>query len=377
MDVLLVEPEYYTRYPPLGLLKLSAYHKSQGDTTQLVRGPQPVRKPDIVYVTSLFTWAWKPVHKAIQFYKLIYPDAEVWLGGLYASLLPDHAALSGADRIYTGLFKDAEGLRPDYSLLEGSEYKPWREWDGSIIFSSRGCSKKCGFCAVPKLEGPINSEKFSIKDLVWPKHTRIIFFDNNILASRGCRSAFDEIDELGLKVDFNQGLDAGRITDEVAERLGRFKMFMVRLAYDLQGEGPSVKRAIERLKAVGIKGRRIMVYALYNYRDDPGSFLERVKEILSWGAVCYPMRYQPIYGPLALEKNRYIAPKWDAKRLDMVQRARRVIGYGGAFPPYEGLISKFEKAKDFDDAFSLYPLEKTRNRRDGSVDLHSYPKGSM
>lgn len=356
MHVLLVEPDYYTRYPPLGLLKLSAHHNSQGDTTQLVRGPQPVRKPDIVYVTSLFTWAWKPVHKAVRFYKLFYPDAEVWLGGLYASLLPGHAALSGADHIYESLFKEAEDLLPDYSLVP--------EWDGSIIFSSRGCPKKCGFCAVPKLEGPINSEKYTIKDLVWPEHTKIIFFDNNILASKGWRSVFDELEELNLKVDFNQGLDAELITDEVAERVARLRIFMVRLAYDLQGEGPSVRRAIARLKAAGVRGRRIMVYALFNYTDDPESFFERVKEILSWGAVCYPMRYEPIY---TLEKNKYIAPKWDAKRIDMIQRARRVIGYGGAFPPYEGLIKKFAEAKNFDEAFELRPMEKRKRSKKRSL----------
>lgn len=354
MHVLLVEPDYYTRYPPLGLLKLSAYHKDQRDTTELVRVrikglKKPDERPDIVYVTSLFTWAWKSAWEAVNFYKHLFPNVQVWLGGLYASLLPKHAELSKADHVHKGLLKEAEDFMPDYDLVP--------DWDGSIIFSSRGCKKKCGFCAVPKLEGSINSVKYTIKDLVWPKHTRIIFFDNNILASPGWRSIFNELDELGLKVDFNQGLDAGLITDEVAERLARFKMFLIRLGYDLPREGRLVKRAIERLKAAGIRGRKIMVYALYNYTDDPEGFFERVKEILNWGVVCYPMRYQPIDGPDALEKNKYIASKWDAKRLDMVQRARRVIGYGGAFPPYTGLVKKFERAKDFDEAFKLRPIK--------------------
>jgi len=37
----------------------------------------------------------------------------------------------------------------------------------------------------------------------------------------------------------------------------------------------------------------------------------------------------------------------------MVAKARRVLGYGGAFPPYEGLVKKFSKAKNFYEAFSL------------------------
>jgi len=354
MQILLVEPKYYTKYPPLGLLKLSAYHKLKGDKTELVRGCQLplMTKPNRIYITSLFTWAWKPVWEAVKYYKTLFPDAEVWLGGLYASLLPEHAAQSRADHIYKGLFKEAEDIMPDYDLVP--------DWDGSIIFSSRGCNRKCPFCAVPKLEGTINSVKYSIKHLVYPKHTRIIFWDNNILQSPGWRNIFDELEELKLKVDFNQGLDARLITDEVAERLARLRLssgkgIKVRLGYDIRSNGPFVKKAIERLNAVGIKGRRIMVYTLYNYTDDPQDFFERVRELLKWGVVCYPMRYEPLN---ALKKNAYVSPKWDPVRLEMVQDARRVIGYGGAFPPYQALVEKFEKAKNFDEAFKLRPKGK-------------------
>jgi hypothetical protein len=101
MKILLVEPDYYTRYPPLGLLKLAAYHRDKGDEIKLVRGcVYPTLKPDRIYVTSLFTWTWKPVWQAVAFYKKMFPQSEVWLGGLYASLMPDHAKESGADYIH-------------------------------------------------------------------------------------------------------------------------------------------------------------------------------------------------------------------------------------------------------------------------------------
>jgi len=361
MHVLLVEPEYYTQYPPLGLLKLSTYHKAQGDTTKLVSGCKPVsKKPKRIYVTSLFTWAWRPVWGAVKYYKKLFPRAELWLGGLYASLLPDHAARSGADHIYKGLFKKAEDLMPDYELVP--------EWDGSIVFSSRGCNRKCPFCAVPILEGKINSVKRSIKHLVYPNHTRIIFWDNNILQSPGWRDIFDELEELGKKIDFNQGLDARLITQDVAQRLARLKLdsgrcTKVRLGYDLHGNGPFVKKAIERLNAAGMRGRAIMVYTIYNFADSPEDFLERVREVLSWGAVCYPMRYEPLNGGSALEKNIYISPNWTPEEVEMVQRARRVLGYGGAFPPYEVLRKKLERASDFHEAFSLRPLRSVKPLR--------------
>lgn len=344
--ILLVEPDYYTRYPPIGLLKLSTYQKEKGNSVELIRGCNfPEKTPDEIYITSLFTWTWKSVWKAVRYYKMWYPKAETYLGGIYASLMPDHARLSGVDNIQKGIYSPAEDLMPDYEL------RP--DWDGSIIFSSRGCNRSCGFCAVPKIEGKINSTKTSIKPFIYEKHTRIIFFDNNFLWNPHKDSIFDELLQLGKKVDFNQGLDARLITDDIAEKLSKLTFDSsagIRIAYDTKNERDKVQKAIERLSEYGINKRRIFTYALFNYNDTPEEFLERLLNILNWGAVCYPMRYEPL---TALEKNQYISPNWTLKQVDSVQAARRVIGYGGAFPPYKALVEKFEKARDFDQAFEL------------------------
>lgn len=356
--MLLVEPDYYTRYPPLGLLKISALHKFKGDSVELVRGQViPKRPPDKIYVTSLFTWAWRPVHKAVHFYKKLYPDAPVSLGGIYASLIPDHAKESGADSVHKGLIEEAEGLMPDYELIP--------EWNGSILFASRGCVRRCGFCSVPKLEGRPSAFQYSIRHLVYPghiksvnccrkkHHTRIILWDNNILGNPNWKPLFDELGELGLTTDFNQGLDARLVTKEVAEKIVKMRMEVIRVAYDYHGIGPYVKRAIEFLKEAGVNPRKIISYTLFNYVDTPQDFFERVRDLISWGAVAYPMRFEPL---TALEKNRFVSPKWSREELEMVARARRVIGYAGAFPPYRGLVRKFRKAKDFNEAFELRPI---------------------
>jgi len=48
--------------------------------------------------------------------------------------------------------------------------------------------------------------------------------------------------------------------------------------------------------------------------------------------------------------------------LEMVAKARRVLGYGGAFPPYEGLKKKILGASSFEKAFELRPsAPKIRN----------------
>lgn len=347
MHVLLVEPTYHTRFPPFGLLKLATYHRLKGDTVELVRGcVKPRMKPDLIYVTSLYTWAWKPVWEAISFYKSSLPNVEVWLGGIYASLIPDHAQKSGADKIYIGVFKEAEDLLPSYDLVP--------EWDGSIIFTSRGCNNRCPYCAVWKIEGELNSCRRTIKHLVYPNHKRIIIWDNNILQSPYWRDVFDELIQFSrekcMKIDFNQGLDARLITDEVADKLSEMKPQCIRMAYDYNGAERYVKRAIERLSARGIRKRSIFIYVLYNFEDSPESFFKRVRDVLEWGAVVYPMRYEPLN---ALERWKFVGRKWDRERLETVEDFRRIYGYGGTFPPYRWLVEKFSKAECFDEAFTL------------------------
>jgi len=121
MKVLLVEPDYYTRYPPLGLMKLSSFHKSRGDDIDFVRGlvNNCNYDPDIIKITSLFTYSWKPVHRAIEFYHRLYPRAKIEVGGIYASIMPERIRLKFPFAfIHKGLYNPAERYMPDYDMLK-------------------------------------------------------------------------------------------------------------------------------------------------------------------------------------------------------------------------------------------------------------------
>ncbi|KXB08205.1 hypothetical protein AKJ58_00625 [candidate division MSBL1 archaeon SCGC-AAA385D11] len=353
MKILLVEPEYYSKYPPLGLLKLSALHKEKGDKVEFVRGVDIgiSGKFDRVYVTSLWTWGWRKVWECVRYYKRL-TNAEVWLGGIYASVLPDHAKKSGADKVVQGLYPKLRKVVPDYSIVP--------EWDGSILFSTRGCRFNCPFCAVPKIEGDLHVVKNPIEPYIHPNHTRIILWDNDFLGSPRRDQVIEELKEIGKKVDFNQGLKASQIDNKIAGKLTELNLngsdgsVKIRLGYDREEEGPAVKRAIENLKDVGIKGRRIMTYNLFNFDENPNEFLERVTNTLNLGVVSYPMRYQPLKGEYVLEKDSYVSPEWTREELEMVARARRVIGYGGSFPPYKGLVNKLNECESFWDCFKEF-----------------------
>ncbi len=354
--ILLVEPpksrKYHTQYPPLGLLKLAAYHKKRGDKVRFVKGfDSDSFSPDKIYITSLFTYAWEPVHEMIRYYIQKHKKAEVTVGGIYATLCAEHLKETFKNRIkiYKGLYYKAEDILPDYSLVP--------DWNASIVFSSRGCIRDCQFCSVKDLEPKVRYKK-SIRHLIYPGHKKVIFWDNNILASPYLEDIFQELEELKLEVDFNQGLDARLINTNVALRLKKLNVSLIRLAYDTQGIREPLRHAIELLKEVGFNGRRIIVYCLYNNpfeKDTPETFLKRLQDLISWGVVSYPMRYEPLEPK---EKNTYVSPYWTEEQLEMIAKARRVLGYGGAFPPYEGLKKKFLEAKSFEKALELRPLCK-------------------
>jgi len=351
--ILLVEPKrsrkYHTTYPPLGLLKFAAYHKQQRDTVRFVRGLSDNEYiPDTIYITTLFTYTYKPVHEAISYYLEKYKTARIIVGGIYATLCPDHLIEKYGKNIeiVRGIVEEVENLLPDYSLVP--------DWDASILFASRGCVRKCEFCSVPILEQKYTSKR-SIKHLIYPGHSRVILWDNNILASPSLSKIMDELKELELEVDFNQGLDARLMTTEIAMKLRQLKIKFIRLAYDTKEIREDLKHCIDLLKTIGFSGKRIIVYCLHNFSDSPDDFLDRIRDLLEWNVAAYPMRYEPLEPRL---KNTFVSSNWTAEELDMIAKARRVIGFGGAFPPYEALKKKILKAKDFHEAFKLRPVQK-------------------
>ena len=113
MRVLLVEPNYKNKYPPMGLMKISTYHKMLGDEVRFVKGFDSDVDEEVwdrIYVTTLFTFDFDVDVKTINHYKLLVNNInDLYVGGIMASLMPDKiVAATGIERshILTGLFTD-------------------------------------------------------------------------------------------------------------------------------------------------------------------------------------------------------------------------------------------------------------------------------
>lgn len=287
-DILLLEPNYKNKYPPIGLMKIATYHRMLGDNVTFFKGKledlivdniyidcirkfkelddsifwekrakslkefiktkrkdlvseilagsngyEPLLniwldhfsdiyknkkyieapKYDRVYVTTLFTFYWKITTKTINFAKLLVKSLnELKVGGVMASLLPVEIERETGIIPYQGLldkpgiFDDndyiIDELPLDYSILDEIDYE-YPTKSAYFTFMTKGCTRKCAFCSVPKLE-PTYKEKIPTKDKflnvkeIYGEQQNLLLMDNNVLASPKFKDIVEEIKDMGF-----------------------------------------------------------------------------------------------------------------------------------------------------------------------------------
>jgi len=225
------------KFPNLALMKLSAWHKAKGDT---VGWYEPLLWADMVYSSKVFTWT---------------PE--------------DQQLFSGVQRGGTGygletwLPDEAEHSMPDYGLYSSTH---------SQGFLTRGCPNACPWCIVPSKEGQIRPHA-DVEEFL--AHKDVVLMDNNVLAHPHGIEQIEKMARLGVKVDFNQGLDARLIDDGIARRLAALKWLSpLRLACDRKGQMESIQKAVTLLRWHNVTPRRYFVYTLV--KDIPDA-LERIR----------------------------------------------------------------------------------------------------
>lgn len=256
---------------------------------------------DEAFISVVFTWQLQEAYQRAVW--LAHEGYEVVAGGPAVKLMPDFLA-------------EVAELPP-----ECGELQPLIGHNPDATFTSRGCIRKCPFCAVPKIEGDL------VEFNQWP--IRPIICDNNLLACS--RKHFDTVIDW-LKpvrgVDFNQGLDARLLTKHHADRLAELDC-TVRLAWDDTKTGNSFMTAYERLRKAHIPKSRIQCYVLIGFNDTPDDALFRLRTIHNLGIMPNPMRYNPLD---AMERDSYVAPNWTERELTRFMRYWANLRYTAAVP---------------------------------------------
>lgn len=217
-----------TDFPNYALMKISAWHKSIGDT---VEWWNPLLPYDRVYSSKVFTFT---------------PEC------LY---LPENTIRGGTGYgDYHELPPRIDDMFPDYSIYPACNY--------AIGFLTRGCIRNCPWCIVPRKEGRIRPYK-SWRQIKRPDSRDIVFMDNNVLASNWGLAQIQDMIGQNVRVDFNQGLDARLITEDVAGLLAALKWIrFIRMSCDTDAMLSVVLEAVERLHRHGVKPYRVFVYLL-------------------------------------------------------------------------------------------------------------------
>ena len=262
-----------SNYPNLALMKISGYHKAKGDNVEWYT---PFNYYDKVYMAKVFSFT-------EDYLQYIINTDQIEKGGTgydISKVLP-----SKMDRVV-----------PDYELYNIDKALAYG-------FLTRGCPNRCKWCVVPAKEGNI-APYMDIEEIAVNGRKNVILMDNNVLASDYGLKQIEKIVRFKLRVDFNQGLDARLVTDDVAKLLAKVKWIKrIRFGCDTPGQIAECERAISLIDKHGYKGEYFFYCILLN------DFKESFTRVNHWKqkggrflAHCQP--YRDLHNP------HQIIPQW-------------------------------------------------------------------
>ncbi|OUO29681.1 radical SAM protein [Eubacterium sp. An3] len=276
----------------LPLMKLSAYHKRNGD--------------DVEWYNPLLAWK--------------YPYDKVYMSKVF-TFTPDYLHPVNASEIIRGgtgyyypdggqpLPPEIEHVYPDYSLY------PERTKDTAYGFLSRGCPRGCGFCIVGKKEGR-RSQKVADLSEFWHGQKNIVLLDPNTIACPEWEDILQQLIDSNAWVDFSQGVDIRLMTDKKAEMIKRIKVKNIHFAWDRYEDKNKIIPKFRMFKELtGWDYRKMTVYVLTGYNTTIEQDLERIYALRDLGYSPYVMIYD----------------KYKRKKKDTLVRVQRWVNSRYAF----------------------------------------------
>lgn len=368
MNILLLEPRVKAIAPNIALMKYANWCEYNGYNYRYVRGrikeewfKMEKFEPDKIYMSCIFSYYSERYEKTIEHYFDIFPLAEIVVGGVFPTLYQDW--FESKDRswnrrggynifykkhnqkltVISRMAPEIEDIPPLYNVDIKSEDELYPR-DKIVLYASRGCVNKCGYCAVPRLEGDmthfrsikdtldIAEKDLTEKNLLTDK-TSVVLYDNNFTEHKYFDDIIEELVNFGKPVDIH-GLHVESFTEDQAKQFARLKWAAqgehgtayLRFSFDKVEYRPSVERAYkiymdqkEPKIAAGF-----FCYMLFNWSDDPIDFWNRIvacqkivnKYKKGRPIFLFPQRYEP-FKPKSkdkklqgLKRNQYISKKW-------------------------------------------------------------------
>lgn len=294
--------------------------------------------PDLILVTSVMTYWYPSVFEVIRIAKQMFPDVPIVLGGIYATLCPEHALKSGADAIVAGagekhiprllhdFFGDAPFYVSDPDDLDSLPYPaldllPLK--DHFPILTSRGCPYKCTYCASNLLGGRFRQrtpENVVDEIYFWHKHfgvSQFAIYDDALLVNPEEMAVpmLKEIIRRRLACHFHcpNGLHISRITPELSKLMRMAGFDTIRFGFESSStmtqvstggkvNNDQLKAAVRHLTEAGYRSEDIGIYILCGL---PGQEAAEVRESIRYvqyhGARPIIAEYSPIPGTLLWE----------------------------------------------------------------------------
>lgn len=266
-------------YPNLALMKISAWHKSQGDD---VEWHVLFSHYDIVYLAKVFSFTPDYDH---------YIDADKVIRGGTGYAIYGAGGEHYVKEDDPNLPDEVEHIYPDYSLYNIT--------DTAYGFLTRGCPRGCEFCIVGKKEGRCSVKVADLSEF-WRGQKNIVLNDPNILACKDWRDLLGQLADSGALVDFNQGLDARLLTEEKCEALNRIRIKEIHFAWDRYEDKEKVLpklRMFLQLCPQKVHGHSAIVYFLVNHTSTLEQDLERIYTLRELGYWAYVMVYDKQNAP--------------------------------------------------------------------------------
>ena len=300
-------------FPNLPLMKLSAWHKQNGDAVE--------------WYNQLFHSAGKPFDR-------------VYMSKVF-SFTPDFPYCANADEVIKGgsgycislengkevyhkendgqLPYEVEHIYPDYNLY------PELTKDTAYGFMSRGCPRGCDFCHVGVKEGRC---AYKVADLseFWRGQKNIVLLDPNTIACKEWEDILGQLIDSGAWVDFSQGVDIRLMTEDKAEMIKRIKVKNIHFAWDRYEDKDKILPKFKLFKELAQWDKRKMtVYVLTNFNTTIEQDLDRIYTLRDMGYWPYVMIYD----------------KEHTKQGDTVRRIQRWVNMRAIFDSVE----RFENYK--------------------------------